>query len=482
MKTILRVSIGSVILGVAAVLAFANLAAAQGVSVIYPVSELGNCTSEGECRTFCDSPDNREACIAFAERQGIIETGKANQMRAVTRLETDIMAKGPGGCVTREECDAFCRVEENLRECLSYGVNEGFMTQAEADDIIAKAERGGPGGCTSESECRAFCQDQTHARECLQFAANEGKISQEEADLLAQRAGTRPRPREPKEDIDVEKAQAVLSQGAGPGGCSTMDGCEAYCEDGTHMDECMSFAVEHGLAPAEQIKRMQTMMRGGPGGCQGPEACDAYCSTPEHGEECMRFTIENGLMDPEEIEQIKKEMEIVRKLNTGAVSGPGGCNSKETCSAYCADEAHVEECVQFAGRTGMMTAERVQTMMGRTEEARREMEIREGERMPEGFGGMPFQDLREVMPFQELREGMPPGDMMREIQQFMPPEGFVPPEGMYNPPSGDMGPPPGGEMGPPPGGEMAPPPEQSGSLLNTVREIFIEPFAKALGL
>ncbi len=358
-------------------MAFVQVVSAQSISITYPVPELGNCGSEGECRIYCDTPDNREVCIAFAEKQGIIETGKANQMRAVTRLETDIMAKGPGGCVTPQECDAFCRVEENLRECLSYGVNEGFMTQAEADEIIAKAERGGPGGCKSESECRAFCGDQTHARECLQFAADEGKISQEEADFLAERAGgARPRPREPQEDINVEKAQAVLSQSAGPGGCSTMDECKTYCEDGTHMDECMSFAVEHGLAPAEQIERMRTMMRGGPGGCQGPEACDTYCSMPEHGEECMKFTIDNKLMDPEEIEGIQKEMEIVRKLNTGAVSGPGGCNSKETCNAYCADEAHIEECVQFAGRTGMMTAERVQTMMGRTEEARREMEMR----------------------------------------------------------------------------------------------------------
>ncbi len=195
MKTIVRISAGCLVLGAAAVLAFVQVVSAQSISITYPVPELGNCGSEGECRIYCDTPDNREVCIAFAEKQGIIETGKANQMRAVTRLETDIMAKGPGGCVTPQECDAFCRVEENLRECLSYGVNEGFMTQAEADEIIAKAERGGPGGCKSESECRAFCGDQTHARECLQFAADEGKISQEEADFLAERAGgARPRP------------------------------------------------------------------------------------------------------------------------------------------------------------------------------------------------------------------------------------------------------------------------------------------------
>ncbi len=74
---------------------------------------------------------------------------------------------------------------------------------------------------------------------------------------------------------------------------------------------------------------------------------------------------------------------------------------------------------------------------------------------------------------------MAPGTMMAP-EGF---EGMMQPGGTYGPPPGVemMGPQPGGEMGPPSGEVMPPPPEQSSSLLNVVREIFVEPFAKALG-
>ena len=178
----------------------------------------------------------------------------------------------------------------------------------------------------SREECDAFCRKPENGPICLQFAVDEGKITQEEANYLMERmrmhemGHMRPEGPPPGEDyqggpkIDESKAMELMESDdfVGPGGCTTMAECDAYCSNSVNDEECFNYAVEHGLISQEEAEKFKRMLEhGGPGGCQGPAECDLFCSKEENQEVCLQFAIEHNLMPPEEIEHVRKMMDIM---------------------------------------------------------------------------------------------------------------------------------------------------------------------------
>lgn len=462
---------------------FVVIHAQNPFEISYPVVELGNCASQEECKAYCDNSDNHVVCMDWAASHGFATEGEANRVRVMREIqETGEMpdSYGPGGCKTPQECDAFCRIEENLRMCLQYSVANGYMPQEEMDKIIAKAEKGGPGGCKSKQECDSFCKNPDNVEQCMSFVVEEGKITREEADLMIQMAKNKDfgKPKGPK--IDEQKGLEVLkATGGGPGGCKSNEECRAYCENTEHMQECMDFAVNHGLIPPEEAERAQKMMTmGGPGGCKNEQECDAFCGKEENRDTCFNFAKESGMISQEEIMMMEKQMQIIGKLETQA--GPGGCRSQEECSAFCGDPNNLEQCANFASQSGMMRQDRAQMMVQQVQQMDQMKEffmapmmapqnqMEGGQMMMPVEGVMPPEGCQDCqIPPEGMRFGPPPG-----FEGQMPPEGGmmpIMPEGMM--PQGDfMQPPPSGEfmsppsgsggemMGPPPGEMMAPPP------------------------
>lgn len=457
--------------------------AASPFDISYPIADLGNCDSQQECKTYCDDSANQEQCQLWAEDNGFApkrETPASDTRNRIReQLNEEALANAPGGCVSPRECDAYCRIEENLNECLDYSVKYGYTTKEEADKIRVQAARGGPGGCKSETECDSYCRNPQNARECMAFVVEEGKITQEEADFMVEQMskpggpGGKPTgkgPAEPK--IKEDKVLEALKTETGPGGCKDMKECAAYCMGGEHMNECIDFASKHGIMEPEEMEKAKKLSQiGGPGGCKNAQECDAFCGKPGNGEICFQFAKDNGLMSAEEIQMMDKQMSVIKKLDRQA--GPGGCRSKKECSAYCSDPTKIEECINFAGKTGMMNPGTVKNMMGQTQEAKdkmRDLERYRSERVMDEAGGQE----QQLPPWGTY--GPPPG--ATNGQQYPPPpssggtygpppgyEGQMPPEGMQyrQPPSGRTYGPPAGEMGPPPGGEMMPPPSGGGN-------------------
>ena len=164
--------------------------AASPFDISYPIADLGDCGSQQECKAYCDDSTNQEQCQLWAENNGFApkrETPVSGARdREREKIDEEALASAPGGCVSPRECDAYCRIEENLNECLDYSVKYGYATAEEADKIRAKAARGGPGGCKSETECNTYCRNPQNARECMAFVVKEGKITQEEADFMVE--------------------------------------------------------------------------------------------------------------------------------------------------------------------------------------------------------------------------------------------------------------------------------------------------------
>lgn len=431
--------------------------AANPFDISYPIPELGNCGSQEECKNYCDNPSNHTVCIEWGKKQGVFSAVEAKRMNDLSKMENrpnDSM-EGPGGCKSPRECDVYCRALENLDECLQYGVQNGYTSAEKAQKIREQAAQGGPGGCKSREQCDSYCKNPNNVEECMKFVVEEGKISQEEADVIIEmtKKGDIGKPEGPK--IDEQKAEEALRIiGEGPGGCKNKEECRVYCEDFNHAEECVEFAVKHGFMPPEEAERARKMMQiGGPGGCKTPQECDAFCGKEENRDTCFNFSKDNGFISQEEVMMMEKQMSIIKKL--GDKAGPGGCRSADECSAFCSDPAKINECMNFAADTGMMSKEKAQTIM----------EFFMG-------GGLPGM----MVPPSGMKP--PQGGTMPSLPGKMP----MPPEG-FPPPSGEFVPPPEGYV--PPQGEILPPlPEvvqptsfrYSRSLFGTVLGPFLDIF------
>ncbi|MFA6355413.1 MAG: hypothetical protein WCW65_03240, partial [Candidatus Paceibacterota bacterium] len=196
------------------------------------------------------------------------------------------------------------------------------------------------GNCADKDACKVYCDKAENIDVCLSYAGENNMMSTEE----------------------VETAKNFKKGGfVGPGGCKGKDACYTYCSSTEHMDECVNFAEKKGLMKGDnlekikgQAKKVKDAIAKGikPPACFSPKECSSYCKETAHMEECIKFSIEAGMMD--EQEQGKAEKVLVA-IKDGAT--PPACNGKEECDSYCAETKHMEECLNFAMKAGLMTGE-----------------------------------------------------------------------------------------------------------------------------
>ena len=462
----------------------------------------GGCRGN-ECRSYCSDPAHREECIAFARLHGLdVPRGPSpEEMEQRFREQTDfhpdtnepnineekalrVIAEqgGPGGCKTKDECEAYCEVPEHVDQCLAFAALHELMAPEELERARKMMSEGGPGGCRGR-ECEAYCENPDHAEECLAFAEEQGFM--------------------PKEEI--ERARKMMNA-VGPGGCRGIE-CKRACEDPAFRKECFEFAVQNGLIPPEEAARMREMMergpeifgdemRGqfeGPGGCQGPEECRAYCE--EHEEECQEFggPRGEGFGPPEDgdgrgfgpFHEVGQERAIEMR---GFQIPPGApCKSPEECREYF--EKNPEARTAPMGPMRNFEMPRDLPCKSR-EECQKYFEENPGARTPpmgpmrnfEAPSDLPCKTPEECRSFFEQNPdakrppmmdrppfpgGMQPGmegQFRGEGGMYGPADGMYPPPGEYRPPEGT--PPshdgtylPPGEFHPPEGSMEQPPQE-----------------------
>lgn len=481
-----------IVLAIAGLMSFsiiANMAQAlTEADIVYPVAELGNCPDKTACKVFCNNPDNLQACVDFAERYTLLSQDEIKKARAVINV-----GSGPGGCQGKDACEQFCEDTANIETCLDFAQKNDLMSSEEIEEgkKLAKALKEGaslPGGCRNKTACEAYCEDPSHMEECLNFAERAGFIP-------------------PGELEEAKKVAKAMSSGIRPpGNCRGKTQCEEYCSNPDNMETCMDFAVKAGLMPPEELeqaKKMIPLMKQGqmPGGCRGKSECESYCQDESHTQECMEFAVKAGFMKPEEAEQFRK---------TGG-KGPGGCKGKNECEAFCNDPANQETCFGFAKEHGLIPEDQLQNL----EEGTRMLKEQLGNTPPEvaeclrsngisiekiQSGQIPGPQMGELMrscfeQFGGMGPGMghesqdgpgfgPQGSGPQGRPENMPHEGMSPEDfermkqtqeqmrgesGQYGHPEG--GPPPGFEgQTPPPGDYQIPSPEQRQQFEQQYRE------------
>lgn len=139
------------------------------------------------------------------------------------------------------------------------------------------------------------------------------------------------------------------------GNCTDKAACKVYCDEPANVDACLSFAEKNNLMSKDEIKTAKNFKKTGmtgPGGCKGKDECKTYCSNPVHMDECVTFAEKNGMMSGEKLEEAKKVQAAIAKGIK-----PPACGGKEACDAYCSSSEHVEECVKFGEAAGIIRKE-----------------------------------------------------------------------------------------------------------------------------
>lgn len=317
-----------------------------------------------------------------------------------------------GGCSSKTECKAYCDGSTHADVCLAFAEQHKLMTAEQLVQARKLMSQRGPGGCMG-SACKTYCSEKDHFADCQKFAEEHG---------LTGPQGERPRmSEEPK--VNEEKAQQLLAEKEGPGGCKSMAECHAYCEDSSHIKQCLAFAKENGLMGEDDLARAEKFVdQTGPGGCKGLE-CKAYCEDESHSSECIAFAKENGFISEEEAQRVQTLVEH---------PGPGGCRG-EGCRTYCEDASHREACFEFAKQNGLISEgdlQRMEEFRGRPEE---------GGGSAQGQGRAPCnspEECRAMYETQGRQEFPGAGDSRFMGNERFRESGETPPQGMQKPPEG----------------------------------------------
>lgn len=137
------------------------------------------------------------------------------------------------------------------------------------------------------------------------------------------------------------------------GNCADKEACKIYCDKSENVDACLSFAQKNNLMSSEEINTAKNFKKTGmigPGGCKGKDECKAYCNGPEHMDECITFAEKNGMMSGKKLEEANKVKSAVAKGIK-----PPACGGKDACNTYCSSKEHVAECVSFAESAGIIS-------------------------------------------------------------------------------------------------------------------------------
>ncbi len=243
-----------------------------------------------------------------------------------------------GGCKDKEDCKVYCDKPENSDACLGFAQKNNLMSEQEVKTAkrFLNGQINGPGGCKSKDSCEEYCNDISKIDECVSFAENNNLLPAAELE-------------------EVKKVQAAIARGVKPPSCGNKKSCDAYCDDPSHMEECIAFGLQAGFIQGKEAEDAQKMLQAvkkgvTPPPCKGKEACDEYCSNPDNMEVCMNFAMAAGMMSEQEKAGAQKMLQAIKK---GVKPPP--CRGKEECDAYCQEENHMDECINFSVAAGMMS-------------------------------------------------------------------------------------------------------------------------------
>ncbi len=106
-----------------------------------------------------------------------------------------------------------------------------------------------------------------------------------------------------------------------------------------------------GIAASDVLSAEVTFPVPELGNCRDQESCRKYCDEPEHLQVCVNFAERQGLIARDQAQRARRFAAIIKD------GGPGGCETPEECRDYCEATAHQEECLAFAERNSLLSGQ-----------------------------------------------------------------------------------------------------------------------------
>ena len=181
------------------------------------------------------------------------------------------------------------------------------------------------GSCKDAKDCHVYCEKSENILKCTAYGKNNGLISAEDA-------------------VKVQKFSEAL-KGGGPGKCIDQITCKLYCDENSHIDECLVFAEKHELVSVGQLKEAKIVAKTLqdieklPGGCKDQKTCEVYCSLEKNWTECSNFGKKTGLISEAALKQLDEALKetppavqtdikciissVVEKMKSGGLKSQG---------------------------------------------------------------------------------------------------------------------------------------------------------------
>src|SRR3989338_1790743 len=284
----------------------------------------GGCKTEATCESYCNDIGKIDECVKFAEDHGFLSERELSEAKKV-KAALDAGKKFPGDCRNKKACEAYCQSPEHIDECFAFAKESGFMSEQElqeAEKFIPLMKQGKtPGGCKTKEACEAFCEDENNFDTCVAFAEEAGLLSDQEKEIIKKTGGKGPggcRGRACQTFCQNPANQEVCLAFAKDNGLISE-------EDLKRAEEGMKFMRESLENADPGVKECVEKIIGAPGISGQEPGKNLSFGGPEIGEK-MRECIESML--PE-------EMRGQFKFEGSGFEGPGGCKSREECEAYC---------------------------------------------------------------------------------------------------------------------------------------------------
>lgn len=140
-----------------------------------------------------------------------------------------------------------------------------------------------------------------------------------------------------KDDPVILEKDKILGEAKKRLGCDSYEACLNFCEVPANLDACNSFAKSQGIPAGvvndpgrrEIITKAKEVL-----GCDSADSCQAFCLQQDNISKCKSFAEEVGLRGGEHR------------------VGPGGCQSEGTCKSFCSDPNNFQVCKGFTEVSG----------------------------------------------------------------------------------------------------------------------------------
>lgn len=244
----------------------------------------GGCRGRA-CQTFCDNPANQKACFEFGKEYGLISDADLQRMEEGKRMLKKQLETGPPEVqeclksvisVEKLESEGFTggpELGEKMRECFEKLIPEGMEGQFEFGE---GGEFSGPGGCKSREECEAYCKE--HAEECGfgggesggGFSGPGGCKSREECEAYCKDHQEECKNFTPPTGIPGGGGGGFPTSGGfpgggfgppssglgSPGGCKSKQECDTYCSTSTNYNKRECYKYRGQQPPLNQFTRL----------------------------------------------------------------------------------------------------------------------------------------------------------------------------------------------------------------------------------